>query len=134
VRKRASRLLRGAGYLLRRDAQGRGLHPPADLPYDTCTKLARQALRTQDPAGGGRPLKDRVIHFFGQHEVPLSRILIDRGTEYYSALERREHELDLALENIDYARTKVKSPESNGSVERFHKTVVKHRGVVGGPR
>ena len=30
----------------------------------------------------------------------------------------------LAVENIDHTRTKVKSPQTNGIVERFHKTVL----------
>ena len=30
----------------------------------------------------------------------------------------------MTLENIDHARTKVKSPQSNGIYERFHKSVL----------
>jgi hypothetical protein len=30
----------------------------------------------------------------------------------------------LAVENIDHTRTKTKSPQTNGIVERFHKTVL----------
>ena len=30
----------------------------------------------------------------------------------------------LALEDIDHSRTKTKSPQTNGIVERFHKTVL----------
>ena len=33
-------------------------------------------------------------------------------------------ELYLALEDIDHSRTKTKSPQTNGIVERFHKTVL----------
>jgi transposase InsO family protein len=51
-------------------------------------------------------------------------VLTDRGTEYCGAAERHEYELNLALENIDHTRTKVKSPQPNGIVERFHKTVL----------
>ncbi len=32
--------------------------------------------------------------------------------------------LYLAVENTDHTRTKVKSPQTNGIVERFHKTVL----------
>ena len=38
--------------------------------------------------------------------------------------ERHEYELDLAVENIDHTRNKVKSPQTNGIVERFHHTVL----------
>ena len=65
-----------------------------------------------------------MIPFFDEHEVPLLRILTDRGTEYCGNPERHEYELYLAVENIDHSRTKTKSPQTNGIVERFHKTVL----------
>jgi transposase InsO family protein len=46
------------------------------------------------------------------------------GTEYCGNPERHEYELYLAVENIDHSRTKTKSPQTNGIVERFHKTVL----------
>jgi transposase InsO family protein len=47
-----------------------------------------------------------------------------RGTEYCGAHDRHEYELYLAVENIDHTRTKVKSPQTNGICERFHKTLL----------
>jgi transposase InsO family protein len=69
-------------------------------------------------------LNDQVVPFFDAHEVPLSRILTDRGTEYCGSPDTHEYELYLAVENIDHTRTKVKSPQTNGIVERFHKTML----------
>lgn len=69
-------------------------------------------------------LNDRVIPFFESHDVPLCRVLTDRGTEYCGNPERHEYELYLAVENIDHSRTKVKSPQTNGVCERFHKTML----------
>ena len=69
-------------------------------------------------------LNDRVIPFHEEHGVPLSRILTDRGTEYCGSHDRHEYELYLAVENIDHSRTKTKSPQTNGIVERFHKTML----------
>ena len=51
-------------------------------------------------------------------------MLTDRGTEYCGNPEHHEYELYLALEDIDHSRTKTKSPQTNGIVERFHKTVL----------
>jgi transposase InsO family protein len=51
-------------------------------------------------------------------------VLTDRGTEYCGSPERHEYELYLAIENIDHTRTKVKSPQTNGICERFHKTIL----------
>jgi transposase InsO family protein len=69
-------------------------------------------------------LNDRVIPFFEEHGVPLSRVLTDRGSEFCGNPERHEYELYLAVENIDHSRTKTKSPQTNGICERFHKTVL----------
>jgi transposase InsO family protein len=66
-------------------------------------------------------LTDQVIPFFEAQEVPLSRILTDRGTEYGGSPDSHEYELYLAIENLDHTRTKVKSPQTNGIVERLHK-------------
>src|SRR3981081_4623609 len=67
---------------------------------------------------------DRVVPFFDEKEVKLSRVLTDRGTEYCGNPEHHEYELYLACEDIDHSRTKTKSPQTNGIAERFHKTVL----------
>jgi transposase InsO family protein len=92
---------------------------------DTYTKLAFAKLYDRKtPLVAAELLNDRVIPFFDEHQIPLGRVLSDRGTEYCGAPERHEYELYLAVENIDHTRTKVKSPQTNGIVERFHKTVL----------
>ena len=65
-----------------------------------------------------------MIPFFESQGITLQRILTDRGTEYCGNPERHEYELYLAVEDIDHSRTKTKSPQTNGIVERFHKTVL----------
>ncbi len=69
-------------------------------------------------------LNDRVVPFFEKHEIPLLRILTDRGSEYFGNREHHEYQLYLAVENIDHSKTKARSPQSNGICERFHKTVL----------
>jgi hypothetical protein len=65
-----------------------------------------------------------VVPFFDAHEVKLSRVLTDRGTEYCGNPEHHEYELYLAVEDVDHSRTKTKNPQTNGIGERFHKTVL----------
>ncbi len=65
-----------------------------------------------------------MLPFFEEHEIPLNRVLTDRGTEYCGAPERHEYELYLAVENIDHTRTKTEHPQTNGICERFHKTML----------
>ena len=69
-------------------------------------------------------LNDRVLPFFEAHEIPLLRVLTDRGTEYCGAREHHEYQLYLAVEDIDHSKTKARSPQSNGICERFHKTLL----------
>jgi transposase InsO family protein len=69
-------------------------------------------------------LNDRVLPFYDAHDIPLLRLLTDRGTEYCGNPERHAYELYLAVEDIDHTRTKTKSPQTNGICERFHKTLL----------
>jgi len=92
---------------------------------DTYSKVGFAKLYdTKTPLTAADLLNDRVIPFFDEHEIPLSRVLTDRGTEYCGNHERHEYELYLAVENIDHTRTKTKSPQTNGICERFHKTML----------
>jgi transposase InsO family protein len=68
-------------------------------------------------------LNDRVLPLFEEHDVPLLRILTDRGTEYCGQREHHEYQLYLAVENIDHTKTKAKSPQTNGICERLHRTM-----------
>ncbi len=92
---------------------------------DTYSKVGFAKLYDQKTAiTAADLLNDRVIAFFEEHEVPLLRVLTDRGTEYCGGPERHEYELYLAVENIDHTRTKTKSPQTNGICERFNKTIL----------
>ena len=92
---------------------------------DTYTKVVFAKLYDRKtPITAADLLNARVVPFFESHEIPLCRVLTDRGTEYCGNPERHEYELYLAVEDIDHTRTKAKSPQTNGIVERFHKTVL----------
>lgn len=92
---------------------------------DTYSKIAFAKLyTTKTPITAADMLNDKVLPFFEQHELPLLRILTDRGTEYCGKAERHDYQLYMALNDIDHTKTKVKSPQTNGICERFHKTVL----------
>src|ERR687886_2813128 len=87
---------------------------------DTYTKVAFAKLYDRKNAlVAADMLNDRVLPFFEEQEVPLLRILTDRGTEYCGQREHPEYQLYLALENIDHSKTKARSPQTNGICERF---------------
>src|SRR5262245_16241048 len=68
-------------------------------------------------------LNDRVLPFFEEQDVPLLRVLTDRGSEYCGSIEHHEYQLYLALEDIDHSKTKARHPQTNGICERFHRTM-----------
>lgn len=92
---------------------------------DTYSKVAFVKLYDRKtPLTAADLLNDRVVPFFDEHGVVLSRMLTDRGTEYCGSPDRHAYELYLAVENLDHTRTKVKSPQTNGICERFHRTIL----------
>lgn len=91
---------------------------------DTYSKLAFGKLYDRKNALlAADLLNDRVLPFLEEQNVPLLRVLTDRGTEYCGNRECHEYQLYLAVENIDHSRTKAKSPQTNGICERFHRTL-----------
>lgn len=92
---------------------------------DTYSKLAFAKLfTTKTPITAADLLNDRELPFFEEHELPMLRILTDRGTEYCGKAETHDYQLYLALNDIEHTKTKAKSPQTNGICERFHKTIL----------
>lgn len=92
---------------------------------DTYTKVAICKLyTTKTGLVAADLLNDRVVPFFDSYQIPLLRVMTDRGTEYCGKLENHEYQLYLSIENIDHTRTKARSPQTNGICERFHRTVL----------
>lgn len=92
---------------------------------DTYSKVAFAKLyTTKTPITSADILNDKVLPFFEQHQLPMLRILTDRGTEYCGKVEQHDYQLYLAINNIDHTKTKTQSPQTNGICERFHKTIL----------
>ena len=69
-------------------------------------------------------LNEKVLPFFEEHECPIVSILTDNGCEYCGRLDGHPFELFLQLEEIEHRRTQVRRPQSNGIVERLHRTLL----------
>jgi len=92
---------------------------------DTYSKIAHAKLyTTKTPITAADLLNERVLPYYEEHELPMLRILTDRGTEYCGKPEHHDYQLYLALNDIDHTRTKTRHPQTNGIVERFHKTIL----------
>ena len=92
---------------------------------DTYSKVAFAKLyTTKTPITAADMLNDKVLPYFEHYELPMLRILTDRGTEYCGRVEQHDYQLYLAINDIDHTKTKAMSPQTNGICERFHKTIL----------
>lgn len=92
---------------------------------DTYAKVAAAKLyTTKTPITAADLLNDRVLPMYEAHNLPLLRMLTDRGTEYCGKVEQHDYELYLAVNEIEHTKTKANHPQTNGICERFHKTIL----------
>lgn len=67
-------------------------------------------------------LHNDALPFYREHGMPVQAVVTDNGTEFRGTPEH-PYALHLALCGIEHRRTPVCRPQSNGFVERFHRTV-----------
>jgi transposase InsO family protein len=91
---------------------------------DTYSRVGMAKLYTEKTAlTAADMLNDKVVPWFNEQEIPLLRVLTDRGTEYCGKIDNHAYQLYIALESIDHSKTKARHPQTNGIVERFHRTM-----------
>ena len=59
-----------------------------------------------------------------QHRVRIETVLSDNGREYCGRPDQHPFELFLQLEGIEHRTTRVRRAQSNGFVERLHRTLL----------
>lgn len=69
-------------------------------------------------------LNEDVLPLFERHGVAVQTILSDNGREFCGRPDNHPYELFLQLEGIEHRTTKVRRPQSNGFVERLHRTLL----------
>ncbi|WP_341643720.1 IS481 family transposase [Thauera sp. SDU_THAU2] len=77
-------------------------------------------------------LNNDVLPFFEQHGVRIETVLSDNGREYCGRPDHHPFELFLQLEGIEHRTTRVRRPQSNGFVERLHRTLLDEHFRVAG--
>jgi len=68
-------------------------------------------------------LNDKVLPHYDEHAIGVLRILTDNGREYYGLKDSHAYELFLHLNDIEHTRTRVRRPQTNGSVERLNQII-----------
>jgi transposase InsO family protein/transposase-like protein len=79
-------------------------------------------------------LDAEVLPTFEAHGATIDAILSDNGREFCGRPDRHPYELFLQLEGIAHRTTKVRRPQSNGIVERLHRTLLDEHFRVEGRR
>jgi hypothetical protein len=70
---------------------------------DACANVAFTKLHDRKtPLTAADLMNDRVMPFFDEHEIAVSRVLTDRSTEFCGKPASHGYELYLAVENIDH--------------------------------
>jgi transposase len=91
---------------------------------DTYSKVAFAKLyTTKTPITAADLLNDKVLPFFTEEQLPMLRILTDRGTEYCGRAETHDYQLYLAINDIEHSKTKVRSCQSTS--KSFHPSTPK---------
>jgi len=118
------------GYLVAQDTMYVGYLKGVGRIYqqtviDTYSSVAFAKLYTSKvPVTAADALNDRAVPFFESEDVPILRMLTDRGSEYCGRLDKHPYQIYLQLNEIEHTKTKARHPQTNGICERFHKTVL----------
>lgn len=79
---------------------------------------------TKLPVTAVHVLNNDVLPFFEQHKAQITTVLSDNGREFCGRKDQHPYELFLQLEGIEHRTTRVRRPQSNGYVERLHRTLL----------
>lgn len=89
-----------------------------------CSLAFAKVYTSKMPITAADLLYDRVLPFYEALRVDVKAVLTDNGREYCGRAEQHPYELLLALHDIEHRRTKVRSPRTNGFVERMNRTLL----------
>lgn len=69
-------------------------------------------------------LYERVLPFYEEIDVSIGAVLTDNGREFCGREDSHPYELLLEMEDIEHRTTRVRSPRTNGFVERMNRTLL----------
>ena len=89
-----------------------------------CSLAFTKVYTSKMPVTACDLLYERVLPFYEALGVPIGAVLTDNGREFCGKAETHPFELLLAMEGIDHRTTRVRSPRTNGFVERMNRTLL----------
>jgi transposase InsO family protein len=89
-----------------------------------CSLAFAKVYNSKMPVTACDLLYDRVLPFYQALGVEVGAVLTDNGREFCGQPGKHPYELLLALEGIEHRTTRVRSPRTNGFVERMNRTLL----------
>jgi transposase InsO family protein len=89
-----------------------------------CSLAFAKVYTSKIPITAADLLYDRVLPFYEQLGVAVGAVLTDNGREFCGRPDAHPYELLLAMEGIEHRTTKIRSPRTNGFVERMNRTLL----------
>jgi transposase InsO family protein len=89
-----------------------------------CSLAFAKVYTSKMPVTACDLLYSRVLPFYEALGVTVGAVLTDNGREYCGKPERHPYELLLAMDEIEHRTTKIRSPRTNGFVERMNRTLL----------
>jgi transposase InsO family protein len=89
-----------------------------------CSLAFAKVYNSKMPITACDLLYDRVLPFYEDLGVSVGAILTDNGREFCGRPEHHPYELLAAMEGIEHRNTKIRSPRTNGFVERMNRTML----------
>jgi transposase InsO family protein len=129
--KKLGRIPPGGGWRVHGREQSKGGHHHKGLGYaylhtaiDAHSRLAYTEILADERAATTTAFWARANQFFNDHGITVEAVLTDNGPNY------RSHLLRETLGPIQHRFTRPYRPQTNGKVERFHRTLAEEWAYV----
>jgi transposase InsO family protein len=90
------------------------------IAIDDATRLAYAEVLSDEKASTAIGFLGRAVAFYARHGVSVERVMTDNGSPYRSAI----HALACRTLGIRHLRTRPRRPQTNGTAERFIRTML----------
>jgi len=89
-----------------------------------CSFAFAKVYTSKMPITAADVLYDRVLPFYDRLGIAVGAVSTDNGREFCWTRETHPYELLLAMEGLEHRTTRVRSPRTNGFVERMNRTLL----------
>lgn len=89
-----------------------------------CSLAFAKVYTSKMPITAADTMFERVLPFYEELGIKVEAVLTDNGREFCGIKEQHPYELLLAMNDIEHRTTRIRSPRTNGFVERMNRTLL----------